>query len=244
MGRKTALITGAAKRLGAAIAIEFHRAGYNVALHYRHSGTEVEALVQALNDRRPGGAIALQCDLLDTAALGPMVDRAAARWHGLDALINNASAFYATPFGEISEPQWEDLIGSNVKAPFFLSQAAAAYLRDRDGAIVNIGDIHADRMRKDFPVYSIAKAALHATTRSLAKELAPRVRVNAVAPGAILWPEAGVERDEQRAVLERIPLGRLGQPEDIASAVVYLADRARYVTGQILAVDGGRSVYA
>lgn len=244
MPLKSVLITGAAKRLGAAIAAQFHRSGYNVILHYRTSGREAETLSERLNRERARSATALQGDLLQTASLGVLIDQAVACHGRLDVLVNNASAFFRTPVGQVTETQWDELIGSNLRAPFFLSQAVAPYLRATGGAIVNIGDIHAERMLKDFPVYSIAKAALHAMTRSLAKELAPAVRVNAVAPGAILWPEAMMQAAEQQAVLERIPLGRIGRPEDIARAVFYLADQAPYVTGQILAVDGGRTLFS
>lgn len=243
MAAKSVLITGAGKRLGAAIAGAFHGSGYNVILHYRQSSTEAEALKCRLNSQRSDSAITLQADLLETASLPVLVKQAAAFWGGLDALVNNASAFYPTPFGKVTEEQWRELIGSNLQAPFFLSQAAAPYLRRRQGAIVNIGDIHAERMLKDYPVYSIAKAALHAMTRSLAKELAPEIRVNGVAPGAILWPETEMGAGEQGAVLERIPLGRIGRPEDVARAVLYLVDEAPYVTGQMLPVDGGRTLF-
>ncbi len=238
------LITGGAKRLGAAIAREFHAADYQVLVHYRSSEREVTALCRELNARRPNSTMSIQADLLKAEALPAMIERAADIWGGLDVLVNNASAFYPTPFGQVTDAQWDELIGSNVRAPFFLSQAAAPHLRKRGGAIINIGDIHAERTLKDYPVYSIAKAALHAMTRSLAKELAPEVRVNAVAPGAILWPEAASQPEEQRSILERIPLGRTGSPADIARAVLFLAASAPYITGQILAVDGGRTLFS
>jgi pteridine reductase len=238
------LVTGGAKRLGAAIAREFHAADYQVLIHYRSSEREVAALCRELNARRPNSSVYMQGDLLKTEALSAMIERAADIWGGLDVLVNNASAFYPTPFGQVTYAQWDELIGSNVRAPFFLSQAAAPHLRKRSGAIVNIGDIHAERTLKDYPVYSIAKAALHTMTRSLAKELAPEVRVNAVAPGAILWPEAASQPEEQRSILERIPLGRTGRPEDIARAVLFLAQSSPYITGQILAVDGGRTLFS
>ena len=236
------LITGGARRLGAAIAREFHAADYRVLVHYRSSEREVTALCRELNARRPDSTMSMQADLLKAEALPAMIERAADIWGGLDVLVNNASAFYPTSFGQVTDAQWDELIGSNVRAPFFLSQAAAPHLRKRGGAIINIGDIHAERALKDYPVYSIAKAALHAMTRSLAKELAPEVRVNAVAPGAILWPEAASQPEEQRSILERIPLGRTGRPVDIARAVLFLAESAPYITGQILAVDGGRTL--
>ena len=244
MPPKTTLITGAGRRLGAAISEALHGSGHNVILHYRQSAADAEVLCRALNARRPDSARTLRGDLQDTATLEELVDRAADFWNGLTALVNNASGFYATPFGDISEEQWNDLMGSNLKGPFFLSQAAARYLRTEHGAIVNIIDVHAERMLKDFPVYSIAKAGLAAMTKSLAKELAPWVRVNGVAPGAILWPEKPMESSEQDTVVERIPLKRTGKPEDIAQAVVYFVDEAHYVTGQVLFVDGGRSLFS
>ncbi len=243
MSIKAVLITGAAKRLGAALAAAFHRSGYNVILHYHRSCNEADALQRRLHLQRPGSVATLQGDLRDTTHLDALIERAAGFWDGLNVLVNNAAAFYPTPFGQVTEDDWNDLMGSNLRAPFFLSQAAAPHLRKAHGTIVNIGDIHAERMLKDYPVYSVAKAALHALTRSLAKELAPDVRVNGVAPGAILWPETAMDEDAQRIVLERIPLGRIGQPEDIARAVMYLIEEGPYVTGQILSVDGGRTLF-
>lgn len=244
MAGPTALVTGAGRRLGAAIAEALHGAGYTLALHYRNSSAEAEALCRRLNERRADSARTLPGDLRQTDSLRAMVDRAAGFWNGLTTLVNNASGFYPTPFGQVDATQWTDLMDSNLTGPFFLSQAAAPYLREQQGSIVNIVDIHAERMLKDYPVYSIAKAGLVAMTKSLAKELAPRVRVNAVAPGAILWPESNAEEVDRSAVLERILLGRTGRPEDVARAVVYFAVEAEYVTGQILAVDGGRTLFS
>lgn len=236
------LITGAAHRIGAVTARTLHAHGFNIALHYRHSSSAAEALASELNGLRPGSVTTLQADLHDTAALPALVERAAAAWGRLDVLVNNASSFYPTPVGEVDEAQWEELIGSNLKAPFFLAQAAAPLLSAHHGAIVNIVDIHAERPLKNHPVYSVAKAGLVMLTRALARELGPRVRVNAVAPGAILWPEQGLTEDDKEDILERTALKRQGTPADIARAVLYLVRDADYMTGQVLTVDGGRSL--
>lgn len=239
---RTALVTGAARRIGAAIADALHRAGAAVAVHYRASAGEADALVAALNERRAGSACSFQADLHDTASL-PSLVRAVTGWSGrLDILVNNASSFYPTPLGTISETQWDDLVGTNLKAPLFLAQAASAELRANRGVIVNIVDIHARRPLSDHLVYGPAKAGLVMLTRSLAKDLAPEVRVNGVAPGAILWPEDGMTEDVQRKILAQIPLGRRGEPSEIADCVLYLIRDATYVTGQVIAIDGGRSL--
>ncbi|QSA99184.1 pteridine reductase [Methylococcus sp. EFPC2] len=243
MPPKNILITGAARRIGAAIACELHAAGHNLILHYGRSRDEAEALAEELNRMRRNSAMPLQADLVNIASLPALVEAAVGRWGGLDALVNNASSFFPTPLGTVSETQWDELLGSNLKAPFFLSQAAALHLRDRKGVIVNLIDIHAERGLKDYPVYSLAKAALAAMTKSLAKELAPEIRVNGVAPGAILWPEHDMDEGKQADILARIPLQRPGAPRDIALAVRFFIDQAPYVTGQILAVDGGRTVF-
>ena len=237
------LVTGAARRIGREIAVTLHAAGLNVAVHCRDAVREAELLVASLNALRPGSARVFQADLLDTSALPRLVDEVVAAFGRLDYLVNNASSFYATPVGHITEADWLDLMGSNLKAPLFLSQAAAPHLSTAGGAIVNIVDIHAERPMKSHVVYSIAKAGLVALTRSLAQELAPAVRVNAVAPGANIWPEDPAAFDEaaKAAVLSHIPLGRVGAPCDIAQAVRYLLLDAPYVTAHILAVDGGRS---
>ncbi|MEA5445848.1 pteridine reductase [Gammaproteobacteria bacterium AB-CW1] len=237
---KTALVTGAARRIGAVIAEQLHQAGMNVVIHYRHSGQEAEALAQSLNDRRAESAVTAQADLLAPDAF-PSLIKAAEQWGGLDLLVNNASSFYPTPLGETDEAQWEDLMGSNLKAPYFLAQAACEALARRQGQIINIIDIHAFRPLAGHPVYTAAKAGLAMLTRSLAGEMAPSVRVNGVAPGAILWPEQPMNADTQQQLLARVPLGRKGEPRDIAAAVLFMVRDAPYVTGQILPVDGGRS---
>ena len=237
-----ALVTGAAHRIGAAIARRLHAAGMDLAIHYRASATAAEILATELNARRPGSVTLLQADLLDHAALGPLVEEAVAALGHLDLLVNNASTFYPTPVAEATPEQWDELLGSNLRAPFFLAQAALPHLRERHGAIVNIVDIHAQRPLGGHPIYSIAKAGLAMLTKSLARELGPEVRVNGVAPGAILWPEAGLSAAEQQAILDQAVLGRLGDPDDIARAVLYLYRDAGYVTGHVLPVDGGQSV--
>jgi pteridine reductase len=239
---KVALVTGSARRVGAAIATRLHAAGANVVIHYRGSAEEAEALAAGLNERRKNSATAIQADLLDTSA-APRLVASVLGWGGrLDILVNNASTFYPTPLGEITEQHWDDLVGSNLKAPLFLSQAAAPALRECHGAIVNIVDIHARRPLRDHLVYGPAKAGLAMLTRSLAKDLAPEVRVNGVAPGAILWPESDMEDSTKDSILRQVPLARAGNPDDIAGCVLYLARDATYVTGQIIAVDGGRSI--
>lgn len=239
---KTALITGGARRIGAAIARMLHAAGMNLALHYRNSQGDAERLRAELHSRRPDSIFLIKGDLMDTAWLPALVQRAANRWGRLDLLINNASSFYATPFGTATESQWDDLMSSNLKAPFFIAQAAIPFLQSVNGCIINIVDIHAERPLKDHPVYCAAKAGLAMLTKALALELGPEVRVNGVAPGAILWPETRISPFEKAQTLSRIVLGKPGNPEDIACAVLYLARDGSYVTGQILAVDGGRTL--
>ncbi|MGX2041509.1 pteridine reductase [Methylocaldum sp. MU1018] len=241
---KTALVTGAARRIGAEIARRLHAAGYNVVLHHHRSAADAEALCDELNAVRGDSARLLRADLRETGGLSAVIRQAAECWGGLDVLVNNASGFYATPLGTVTEAQWDDLLGSNLKAPFFLAQAAIPFLRLRNGCIVNIGDIHADRPLKAYSVYSLAKAGLSAMTRALAKELAPDIRVNGVAPGAILWPEHDMDGAKQAEILDRIPMKRAGDASDIARAVLFLVEDAPYVTGQILAVDGGRSLFS
>jgi pteridine reductase len=239
---RVALVTGAARRVGAEIATQLHAAGADVAVHYRHSAKDAEDLVARLNGLRPDSAAAFQADLLDVASL-PSLAEAAIRWRGgIDVLVNNASTFYPTPLGEITEAQWDDLVGSNLKAPLFLSQALAASLRERRGSIVNIVDIHAQRPLRNHPVYGPAKAGLAMLTRALAKDLAPEVRVNGVSPGAILWPESDMSDEAKASIIDEVPLARAGEPSDIAGCVLYLVRDAIYVTGQIVAVDGGRSI--
>jgi pteridine reductase len=241
---KTVLITGGAKRVGAVTARLLHGDGANLMIHCRSSRDEAEALAAELNRLRPGSAAIVQGDLLEIDRLPHLVESTLARFGGLDVLINNASSFFPTPIGDITEKDWNDLIGTNLKAPLFLSQAAAPALVTSGGCIVNITDIHAERPMREYVVYSIGKAGLVAATRSLARELAPGVRVNGVAPGPILWPEddPNFGEAERAAILQHTPMQREGSPEDIARAVRFLVEEAPYVTGQILAVDGGRSI--
>lgn len=237
---KTALVTGAARRIGAAIARRLHAEGYDLALHYRTSKPEMDALQADLNATRPGSAIALQADLAEFDRLPELVARTVGRFGRLDALINNASGFYPTPIGTATPSQWDELFASNARAPFFLAQAAAPHLRASRGGIVNLGDIHGETPLADHAIYCMAKAALLMLSKSLALDLAPEVRVNAIAPGAILWPEHHDDEAAQSAILARTPLPRLGTPEEIAGVVSWLLDDASYVTGQAVHVDGGR----
>ena len=240
---KTALVTGAARRIGAAIARRLHAAGANLLLHYRGAEADAIALENELNAARAKSALKVKADLLAPIAPRALVSAALERFGALDLLVNNASAFYPTALGAIELGHWEELIGSNLRAPLFIAQEAAPQLAKSRGAIVNLADIHAERPLKGYPVYSIAKAGLVALTRALALELAPEVRVNAVAPGAIAWPEDGqFDPPERGRILATTPLARLGSPEEIARAVHFLAT-APFVTGQVLAVDGGRSMY-
>lgn len=239
---KVVFVTGAARRIGAAIVTRLHENGADVAIHYRSSSQDADGLAARLNEQRSGSAATFQADLLDLEQIPALVEDVG-KWRGrLDGLINNASTFYPTPVGSITEAHWEDLMGSNLKAPLFLSQAAAPELRKRNGAIINIVDIHAQRPLRNHAVYGPAKAGLAMLTRSLAKDLAPEIRVNGVSPGAILWPEDGMSAAAQQSILRQVPLQRPGEPDDIAGCVLYLLRDAGYVTGQIIAVDGGRSV--
>jgi len=246
--RPVALVTGAARRLGAAIARGLHAAGHDLALHYRSSAADMQALVDELEARRSGSTLVLQADLAQFDRLPELVAQTVGRFGRLDALVNNASGFTPTPLGAVTPAQWDALFASNARAPFFLAQAAAPHLAAARGAIVNLLDIHAQRPLRDHAVYCMAKAALAMATRALALELAPDVRVNAIAPGAILWPEppapaqAGGDSDDARraALLARTPLGRTGTPEEVAEAVRWLLQDATYCTGEILRLDGGR----
>ena len=242
-GQRVALVTGAGHRIGAQIAVTLHAAGMRLALHYRNSADGARDLATRFNAARESSAITLQADLLEPAAADALVERTLEAFGGLDLLVNNASSFYPTPLAEIDETKWLDLIGTNLKAPLFLSRAAAPQLRAHRGAIVNIVDIHAHRPLPGYSIYCAGKAGLVAITRSLARELAPEVRVNGVAPGAILWPEENPpDADETARIIARIPLARQGAADDIARAVLFLAGEAGYVTGQILNVDGGSSL--
>jgi len=243
---KTALISGGARRVGAEIARVLHGHGMNLVIHYRSSKDDAHALQTELQKSRPQSVALVQGDLLDTARLNGLVEEAAASFGRLDALVNNASSFYPTPIGTATDHQWNDLIGTNLKAPFFLSQAAWPHLKKTHGCIVNIADIHGERPIKRYPIYSAAKAGLVMLTKSLARELAPEVRVNAIAPGTIMWPEGEAEVDEaqKQEMLSRIPLKRSGSPSDIAQTALFLIRDATYVTGQVIAVCGGRTVVA
>jgi pteridine reductase len=238
-----ALVTGAAKRIGAVIASTLHAAGANVAIHYNRSAADADRLAEELNRRRAKSAFTIAADMLDIPAVERMAAQVLDRTGGkLDALVNNASNFYPTPIGTITLEQWDDLLGSNLKAPLFLSQALVPALRSSRGVIVNIVDVHSQRPLRDHPVYGPAKAGLAMLTRSLAKDLGPDVRVNGVSPGAILWPDEGMSEGLRAAIIKQTALKRAGTPEDIAAAVLFLVRDAPYVTGQIIAVDGGRSV--
>jgi pteridine reductase len=240
---KVVLLTGAARRVGAAMARRLHGAGANLMLHYRTSERDAQELQRELNAVRANSVALVQADLKDAPGLAEMVKNTVARFRRIDALVNNASTFYPTPIGEITPAQWEDMIGSNLRAPLFLCQAAAPHLRKTGGSIVNIADIHAERPLKNYVLYSIAKAGLAGLTRSLARELGPEVRVNAVAPGAILWPEDDAfDAVSRQRIISHTLLRRIGEPDDIAKAVYYFIAEAPYVTGQVLAVDGGRSI--
>jgi pteridine reductase len=241
---RVALVTGGAKRVGAAICRLLHARGANLMLHHRASVSEARALQHELNTRRADSVALIQADLLNGASLPDLVKTTLGRFGRLDMLINNASSFFPSPIGEITEKTWDDLVGTNLKAPLFLSQAAAPELRRRHGCIVNIVDIHAEFPMKNYLVYTVAKGGLLALTRSLARELGPEVRVNGVAPGAILWPEGDEWGDElsRQRIVNQTALKRIGEPDDIAKAVDYLVSAAPYVTGQVIAVDGGRSI--
>ncbi len=240
--RPVALITGAAKRVGAQIARSLHATGYDMALHYRHSHAQMQALCADLEAARAGSTLSIQADLADVGQLPQIVEKCISRFGRLDALVNNASAFYATPVGSVTPAQWEELFASNARAPFFLAQAAAPHLKSVQGSIVNMVDIYAERALPGHPVYCMAKAALSMMTRTLAQELGPQVRVNAIAPGAILWPDSGNAYADQRELVARTPLRRTGTPEEIATAVLFLLRDATFTTGQILNMDGGRSL--
>ena len=244
MQGKVILVTGGAKRVGAAICRRLHAAGAQVAVHYRNSAQQASALQNELNTLRPESAATFQADLLDPDALPQLVREVVAKFGRLDALVNNASSFYATPLAEVDEQQWHDLLGTNLRAPLFLAQAAAAELRRHHGCIVNIADIHAERPMRGHLLYSVAKAGLTALTRALAQEMAPQVRVNAVSPGVIVWPEnaAWMDEEQRRKIVAHTLLKREGEPNDVARAVAFLIQDAPYVTGQVISVDGGRSI--
>lgn len=237
---RVALVTGAARRIGAAIARRLHADGYDLALHYRQSQAEMDTLLAELNGVRAGSAISLHADLAEFDRLPELVAKTVGHFGRLDALVNNASAFYPTPIGTATPAQWDELFASNARAPMFLSQAAAPHLRAAHGGIVNLADIHGERPLRNHAIYGMAKAALLMLTKSLATDLAPEVRVNAIAPGAILWPDHHGDAAAQAAMLARTPLPRLGTPEEIAAVTSWLLDDASYITGQTIHVDGGR----
>ena len=240
MAEPVALVTGAGRRVGARIARELHAAGMSVAVHCHRSREDAERLREAFEAARPGSAAVVAADLLEPGAAEEVVAAAKERWGRLDVLVNNASSFYPTPLGEVTEADWRDLVGSNLAAPFFLAQAAAPLLRAARGCIVNIADVYGHRPLAGHPVYSAAKAGLVMLTRALALELGPEVRVNSISPGAVLWPEN--EDPERRRIIDAIALKRAGDPGDIARAALFLVRDAPYVTGQDLAVDGGRLI--
>ena len=240
---KVVLITGAAQRIGAEIARLLHQQGASIIIHYRHSSDTAAQLNNELNRQRADSSMLVQGDLIDTDNHSQLIKTCMQQFGRLDVLVNNASTFYPTPVGDITLSDWDDLLGSNLKAPLFLSQAAMAQLKKNKGSIINIVDIHAERPLKEHTVYCAAKAGLVMLTKSLARELAPDVRVNGVAPGAILWPEQEMSDETKTSILSRIALKRQGQPSEIAKAVAFLASDASYTTGQILNVDGGRSLH-
>lgn len=235
------LVTGAAHRVGAQVVKLLHENGANVILHYRSSDSAAKAIADELNNKRASSVALLYADLSDIQACESLIESAAKCFGRLDALINNASSFYPTPIASATEDQWNDLMASNLKAPFFISKAAIPHLSENKGCIVNIVDIHADKPLKDHSIYCMAKAGLVMMTKSLAKELGPDIRVNAVAPGAILWPE-GMEDDVKNEILSRTALKQKGNPMDIAKTLLFLIRDADYITGQIIPVDGGRSL--
>lgn len=239
---KVALVTAGGRRVGAAIVRELHTAGDRIMIHCRESRDEAFALAAELNALRFDSVDVFQADLREAVQREALIARATQRWGRLDALVNNASTFYPSPVGRVTDAIWDDLVDVNLKAPFFLAQAAFGALAHCQGAIVNIVDIYAELPLEGFPVYSVAKSGLLALTRSLAQELAPRVRVNAVSPGAILWPEMQIEDQEKEKILASIPLGRQGHPSDIARTVRFFLKDAPYITGQVLVVDGGRTL--
>lgn len=241
---KVALVTGSAKRIGAEIARHLHTANFNLVIHYHHSAADALALVDELNNIRTNSAVAVKADLNNHEQLIALAKYASEKWQGIHLLVNNASSFYPTPFGKAGGDDWDNLIGSNLKAPYFLAQALAPQLTTAAGCIINIADIYAEKPLRNHSIYSIAKAGNLMLTKSLAQELAPRVRVNGIAPGAILWPEQEnkLSDEDKEKMLCKIPLQQRGQAQDIAKAILFLVNDAPYVTGQILAVDGGRSL--
>ena len=239
-----ALVTGAARRIGAAVVRSLHRRGLDVVVHYRTSRNDAQALARAFGRERPGTVTTFECDLRDPGAPERLVGHATARFGGLDVLVNNASSFYPTPIGTATEAEFDDLVGTNLKAPFFVSKAAAPFLAARRGSIVNLADIHGRNPVAGYPAYCAAKAGLIMLTRALALELGPEVRVNAVAPGIAMWPEGDGDAQARGRAEQLVPLRRPGSAEEVAEAVAWLALDAPYTTGEVIAVDGGRGIAA
>lgn len=241
---KTALLTGAARRLGAQTAATLHDQGANIIIHYGQSAQAARALVDKLNAQREHSATAIQADLTDLNAINQLAEKALQSFGRLDILVNNASTFYPTPLGKMSEAHWQDLMASNVKAPLFLSQACYPFLKQNSGCIINMADIHGRSPLKQHTIYCCAKSANIMLTRSLALEMGPEVRVNAIAPGAILWPEESGDNDDQKQqqILDQVPLGRRGDKHNIAETILFLVNND-YINGQIIAVDGGRQLF-
>ena len=239
---RTALVTGGGRRVGARIVEVLHAAGADVVIHCHHSRAPADRLAAQLDAGRPRSTAVVAADLLDVEQLPRLVQTCRDRFGSLDVLVNNASSFYPTPIGSMTARQWDDLLGTNLRAPTFLAQAAAPDLKRSRGLIINLVDIHGMRPLRDHLIYSTAKAALIMLTRALARELAPEVRVNGIAPGPVMWPEAGMDDARKAEILSKTPLGRSGSPDDIARTALFFATEAPFVTGQILAVDGGRSI--
>jgi len=239
---KVALITGGSRRIGSVTARHLHAQGMRLVIHYRNSADEAEELRAELCEQRPDSVMLVRGDLEEVAKIRNLIKQCTAQMGQLDVLINSAAAFYPTPVGEATEEQWQHIMDTNLRAPFFLSQAAAPYLKKSNGCIVNIADIYADRPIADHPIYNAAKAGLVSLTRSLARDLGPDIRVNAIAPGAIMWPAQGVDELAKQRMISRTPLKQMGEPMDIAQAICFLIRDAGFMTGQVLNIDGGRTV--
>ncbi|MDM8565735.1 pteridine reductase [Candidatus Halobeggiatoa sp. HSG11] len=242
LNNKVVLITGSSKRIGASIVRQLHAHGMKIVLHYHHSKVAAEALQTELNEQRADSVMLVSGNICDLTQLNKIVQQVIENYEHLDVLINNASSFYPTPVGQVKDSNWEELLGTNLKAPFFLCQAAAPYLKKTNGCIVNLADIHGLRPLKEHSVYSIAKAGLIMLTKTLANELGPQIRVNAIAPGAILWPDNDMDDTTKQQIIANTALQRHGDAQDIAKTVLFLVRDANYITGQIISVDGGRTL--
>ena len=240
--KKWALVTGGGKRIGATIAETLHNKGFNVAIHYNSSCDAADQLCAQLNAKQQDSSIAIGADLTDQDSLENLIPSLIGKTKRLDVLVNNASTFYPTPIEKITLEDWENLLGTNLKAPLFLSKFAAKYLKQSQGIIINIVDIHSKKPLKEHPIYGSAKSGLAMLTRSLATDLAPDIRVNGISPGLILWPESSPSEQVKNNILQQIPLKKIGNSEDIANCVLFLIEDAPYITGEIIAVDGGRSM--